>query len=347
MGVLRLLLALTVLNWHYAVTPYYYNFIFSRAAVFVFMMISGFYIAMVLSEKYGGSFSGVLTFYGNRVLRLMPPYWVVLLACILFEPTRWFEGPSLWFQINDVLLFPQGLWANLTLTQADSGHLHLGQMYTVALEIMFYAVAPFILFRSTRLLVGLFLTTAALNGGLWVSGVDPVAWQYEFFPAVLMYFLVGALTYRFYLLVKNWPPATLIGYAALPLLVLFGVLSRSARAVMWTNHISIYVFYLQCAASIPFIFVASRRWTADRIIGDLSYPLYIVHIPAIWIVEATPWLGGKENGGPAVLGLSLGFAGLLYLLVDRPVEHWRSQIGDRRFMLLSLHRGAPTQVATE
>ena len=95
--------------------------------------------------------------------------------------------------------------------------------------------------------------------------------------------------------------------------------------MLWTNHISIYVFYLQCAASIPFIFVASRRWTADRIIGDLSYPLYIVHIPAIWIVEATPWLGGKENGGPAALGLSLGFAGLLYLLVDRPVEYWRSR----------------------
>ncbi len=347
MGVLRLLLALTVLNWHYPVTPYYYNFIFSRAAVFVFMMISGFYIAMVLNEKYGASTSGILTFYGNRVLRLMPPYWVALVGCILFEPTAWFDRLSLWFQVNDVLLFPQGLWANLTLTPAASGGLHLAQMFTVALEIMFYALAPFILFRGTRVLAGLFGATAALNGALWILGVDPVAWQYEFFPSTLMYFLTGALVYRFYLVVKDWPPSALIGYVALPLLVLFGVLSRSARAVLWTNHISIYVFYLQCAASIPFIFVASRRWTADRIIGDLSYPLYIVHIPAIWIVEATPWLGGKENGGPAALGLSLGFAGLLYLLVDRPVEYWRSQIGARRFMLLSLHTGAPTQVATQ
>jgi peptidoglycan/LPS O-acetylase OafA/YrhL len=328
MGVLRLVLALTVLNWHYAVTPYYYNFIFSRAAVFVFMMISGFYIAMVLNEKYGWSVSGVLTFYSNRILRLMPPYWVVLVACILFEPARWFEELSPWFQFNNVLLFPQGLWANLTLTRAESGYLHLGQMYTVALEIMFYAVAPFILFRSTRLLAGLLLATAALNGGLWLSGVEPVAWQYDFFPAVLMYFLLGALTYRFYLFVKDWPPAELIGYAALPLLITFGVLSRSARAVMWTNHISIYLFYAQCAASIPFIFIASRRWKTDRIIGDLSYPLYIVHVPAIWIVEATPWLGGKEDGGLSVLVLSFGFAGMLFLLVDTPIERWRKQIGE-------------------
>ena len=181
MGVLRLLLALTVLNWHYPVTPYYYNFIFSRAAVFVFMMISGFYIAMVLNEKYGASTSGILTFYGNRVLRLMPPYWVALVGCILFEPTAWFDRLSLWFQVNDVLLFPQGLWANLTLTPAASGGLHLAQMFTVALEIMFYALAPFILFRGTRVLAGLFGATAALNGALWILGVDPVAWQYEFF----------------------------------------------------------------------------------------------------------------------------------------------------------------------
>ena len=74
MGVLRLLLALTVLNWHYPfVVPV--NFIFSYSAVFIFMMISGFYISMVLDQRYGKGLRGTLEFYGNRLLRLLPAYW--------------------------------------------------------------------------------------------------------------------------------------------------------------------------------------------------------------------------------------------------------------------------------
>ena len=174
MGVLRLLLALTVLNWHYQFT--HYNFIFSYSAVFLFMIISGFYISMVLDQRYGPGVKGALLFYGNRLLRLLPPYWVVFLATSAFNP----PGGD-W--LNNLLLFPHALWAQLALTPGDSNELYFGQMLTVALEMMFYAIAPLIVLRVWYIQALAFAAAAALNGVLWWNGADAEAWQYQFFPS--------------------------------------------------------------------------------------------------------------------------------------------------------------------
>ncbi len=40
-------------------------------------------MSMVITEKYGTSRSGMLSFYENRALRLLPVYYIVLFACQL------------------------------------------------------------------------------------------------------------------------------------------------------------------------------------------------------------------------------------------------------------------------
>jgi peptidoglycan/LPS O-acetylase OafA/YrhL len=47
----------------------------------MFFMISGLYMALILSDKYRRSLK---TFYVNRALRIFPTYWLVLLLCALF-----------------------------------------------------------------------------------------------------------------------------------------------------------------------------------------------------------------------------------------------------------------------
>ncbi len=320
MGTLRLLLALTVLNWHYPIVPF--NFIFSYSAVLIFFIISGFYMSMVITEKYGISRTGMLLFYENRALRLLPVYYIALLSCQLagtFDIFGQGAGPA----INQLLIFPHALWANATLQPYGRGALFLGQMYTVALEIIFYALAPLIVLRSLSDVWALFLLGAVANIGFWYSHADAGTWQYDFFPSILMYFLAGVLSYRLYTAVAKWRSAALIGYGVLPLIVLCGWLSPSAHKLIWVDDLRVFAFYAVCATAIPFLFAASKQSRLDRFIGDLSYPLYVAHVPAIWIVWATPWLGGAQNGGGAVLALSLLFSIGLTLLVDRPVEGLR------------------------
>lgn len=314
-----MLLALTVLNYHYQFCPF--NFLNSFSAVVTFMMISGFYISMVINERYGTDLQGTLAFYGNRLLRLFPAYWAVLVGCRLFWPNQ----PV---ALSDIFLIPQPFLGQFRLTENG---LYLGQMYTVALELMFYAIAPFIVLRRLRWLILAFAATAIYTAGAWLAiwkaglplqGDVASSWEYQFFPGTLLYFFAGALVYRFYLLVAKWRWSRLVGPLALPLLVAVGWLTPSAHRDVWTNNFSVFAFYALVGGLIPFLFIASKAWRWDRLIGDLSYPLYIVHFPIIDLVDGTSWLAGKESG-LVVLGLSLAFSIALYALVDRPVDRWR------------------------
>src|SRR5262245_24943622 len=76
MGVLRCLLALSVLLVHDA--DGWFKLIDGVAAVQCFFVISGFYMALVLNERY----AQLGSFYANRALRLLPTYWAVLLLVI-------------------------------------------------------------------------------------------------------------------------------------------------------------------------------------------------------------------------------------------------------------------------
>src|SRR3569623_308588 len=79
MGFLRVLLALSVLIAH-SEEFLGIKLIGGRLAVETFFIISGFYMSLVLSEKYGHIKNSYKLFISNRFLRLLPVYWVVLNA---------------------------------------------------------------------------------------------------------------------------------------------------------------------------------------------------------------------------------------------------------------------------
>ena len=72
MGVIRILLAISVVIAHS--TPLFgLSFVGGRYAVQCFYMVSGFYMALVLNEKYLGPGS-YRVFISARLLRLFPVY---------------------------------------------------------------------------------------------------------------------------------------------------------------------------------------------------------------------------------------------------------------------------------
>ena len=78
---------------------------------------------------------------------------------------------------------------------------------------------------------------------------------------------------------------------------------------------------------IPFIFATSRNIKVDRLIGEISYPLYIVHGPHIGIVfDNDRW----NHIGQEILAaaLSITAASLMFRYIDKPIDAWRH----RRFI---------------
>ena len=81
MGIIRLLLALSVVGGH-LIIPHFWSGTGGKIAVEAFFMISGFYMCLVLDKTYR---HGVRHFYFNRALRLFPIYWVVAGASLCFS----------------------------------------------------------------------------------------------------------------------------------------------------------------------------------------------------------------------------------------------------------------------
>ena len=80
MGTLRLFLAFSVLAWH--LRPHGFERLTAMdggIAVMAFFIISGFYMSMVISQKYSQLPNGRNRFFINRFLRIFPLYFVAMI----------------------------------------------------------------------------------------------------------------------------------------------------------------------------------------------------------------------------------------------------------------------------
>ncbi|MBF0170181.1 MAG: acyltransferase family protein, partial [Nitrospinae bacterium] len=154
MGTLRLLLALSVLNMH---APFGDLFLFVNGgvAVLLFFIVSGFYMSLVINDRYTGA-GGTRRFYLNRAVRIYPVYFAALALAALWM-----------FAVRGESLFPPGLdtahrWllavVNVTLLGMDvtffmgragfepalAGGYVINVAWTVGVELTFYLFAPFL-----------------------------------------------------------------------------------------------------------------------------------------------------------------------------------------------------------
>jgi peptidoglycan/LPS O-acetylase OafA/YrhL len=321
-GLFRLVLALVVLNSHLplmGIDPPVLRIFHSFVAVCTFFIVSGFYMSLVLHETYGSRPHGIADFYLNRILRLFPTYWVVMVVYFLY---RGFSGGLLdW--LKQAALFPNVLWGTLALEPTNV--LVLGQMYTVGLEILFYAMAPMVVRRSLPVLVLLFVAAAVLHFVPWYLGLPARPWQYEFFPSILVFFLAGALSYRLYCALRTLTFDRRWGHLAWLVLILYGVRYGHISGP-FTNAVVPLVFYALITIAIPLLFIASKDSKTDRFLGDLSYPLYVVHFAVIYTI------GTAYPNALLVTAVSLVLSVALVVLVERPVDTFRHRLSVQRWL---------------
>ena len=358
MGFLRLLHAISVLMWHS--TPIFgLPLIGGVAAVQTFYMISGFYMTLILATKYVGPGSYRL-FIVNRFLRLFPIYWVIL-GLTLASALAYRLSMGHWLQLEpfvawrhqlsgttglyllltnfaivgqDLLLFlgldpQQGtlFWTNNFLAQEVPiyAFLLVPQAWSIGVEIAFYLVAPLIVRRNVYQVGGLILLSLLLRAYLYYGlgwHFDP--WTYRFFPTELAFFLFGTLAFRLYEWLKRqtWPPAIAWG---ITLLVLgMTILYPLLPTPLGDEELKMWCHYALILLGLPFVFLATTTSKLDRWVGELSYPVYLVHfliLTLLRIIPGTAALGFSE--GAVALLLSLVAAWLLNVSIANPVEKLR------------------------
>ena len=184
MGLLRFILAVTVVIAHSS-SILGFTLVGGQIAVQAFYIISGFYMTLILNEKYVGTNSSYKLFITNRFLRLYPIYWTVLALTVLYSSldplnlkgdeyaafsyyVNYFNdlslGSFLFLLFTNLFLFLQDSVLFLGLNTSDGSlfftqnfresspplfnFLFLPQAWTIGVEISFYLIAPFIVRRK-------------------------------------------------------------------------------------------------------------------------------------------------------------------------------------------------------
>jgi peptidoglycan/LPS O-acetylase OafA/YrhL len=357
MGTLRFFLAMSVAYGHsgdflgFPLIP-------GDTAVQSFYAVSGFYMALVLNEKYRPGSSTYSLFISNRFLRLFPVYATVLCLTLLlafaisaFSPAKELPFVTQWrsidrldlasvafLVISQIVMWGQDLYLFLTVKNGALAFwpdfhtapqpiytlLLIPQAWTLGLEISFYLIASFIVRRSVPAIVLALAASVALRlllqFGLGYQG-DP--WSYRFFPAELAVFLVGVLGYRVYRSRSVTPDR--------PLLSIFAIVILCLGAALLVNRwhglsrVASVSFLMLTFAAIPFLFRATNKNVLDRNLGELSYPIYICHILVIWFLDSVTTFGSNLMRGIVIIVMTILVSSALYWGVDRPVDSWRQR----------------------
>lgn len=336
-GFFRLILAMTVVVTH---THSLWGFTLGNPviAVRLFFIISGFYMTLVLREKY----KSFRTFWINRAIKIYPIYWLTLvmtiLSCVFAYKIRGNWG-EMYFLVNDlnklslssqalVLVSQIVIFGRSLVMWTWPQFLLIPQAWTLVLELWFYIMAPYVVTKRWTTVMILMVFSVGIKQWLSHNGYHGDLWEYRFFPSEMVYFLMGTGSYFIYKIIFNFKFLILNKIGWVYLLVAVVALSTFN---FWGGPILIreWVFYIVMMGLLPFLFLSSKESRLDRWIGDLSYPVYIVHILVNNIVNPLliiPWQVGNNWQSLLVLSVSVLWGILLNKLVLYPIEKNRSKM---------------------
>ena len=315
----------------------------------VFIILSGFVITMVLTEKN----ENLKQFYIRRFCRIYPVYIIsLLLAFILFplmisdvlKVLPWGDSSSyykdliaktettwskswliFWLQFLNI----QGLVPHTVIPIASGAILPVA--WSISLECQFYAVAPLLIANSKNKHVLRWLLILLI--GL-VSVVLTQFNQWGFSKAFLLvsfgYFMFGIASYDVYrYLRKNSLSLTM--FQVFSILVLILLLFGKVWAVLIWVFFMLFSFLRQ--GKIEDII---RKFVESRLLvflGDISYSIYLWHILVLWITPMilfklsikSPDMHALINiflGVPLVIGISY----ISYTFIEKPFIRYGKKI---------------------
>jgi peptidoglycan/LPS O-acetylase OafA/YrhL len=301
MGLIRLLLALSVVIAH---TGNSFKILSNGSdCVQLFFIISGFYMFLILDKKYYKLSNSYYYFITNRVLRIFPMYFVILFLAISYAlysskfsprlPNDLAAYVAFWdkldikylvlFVVSNLTIIGQEILSFFNYAPTGSGlifkpegdnilsqFIFIPQAWSIGMEFWFYLLAPFFFKLKNNQIVIIIIFLIILKY-LFINGFsNSYNWKYRVHFFELGYFFLGGISYKL-IKIKKFNP--LIGKAILMMIIVY-----VASINLFTDNLIIkWGTYLVFSLAIPVIFRLTSKSKTDKFLGDLSYPIYIIH----------------------------------------------------------------------
>lgn len=311
MGILRLLLAIIVMFSHMGYTVYGYNI--GVAAVVVFYFLAGQVVARLWFKAPVEQ--RLWWFIRDRALRILPVYYFSLAVVavwwslgLLHDPYFLARSPTYFDWFANISLLPM----NYFMFNDSDGFALLPTAWSLAVEVQFYLLVPFIL--SRRLVFKLLaLGSLLVFIGAQVGLLQQDYYGYRLLPGVLWVFLSGALLAQ----------PSHKNYAVLGVIWLFCCMYATYLFSVNASLPFLFEVAFGYAVAVPLVYLlgkySSRLPRVQRFAGAYSYPLFLIHLPVIWCVHAV--FGASAWAWLWVLLVSLAYAMLTHGFIELPL--WR------------------------
>lgn len=329
MGLLRFLLALTVALFH--TNPAYVNNITSTdIAVHSFFIISGFYMAFIYRETYMHKVSSYKLFITNRLLRIYPLYWTILLLIVFVALTKlvlqWGSDENVLVRLFALPMYDriwriiQNVFFVITpdywIQPFKNPDFVIGpQVWSLQVEVPFYLLVPFILRNHPRkILTTLTIILIVIYGLIFPLHILSEQSLLYLFLSNIVYFSAGIVSYLLYTKSKLSKTQQIFSFLfALSFMILIPTMQSIS-----------FLYYLCLTLCIPVIFELTKANTIDRFIGSLSYPLFISHIFFGSLVAHLLHIQQKTWQYPFIFVCS-AFIGSVFLAlyVEKPLNIYR------------------------
>jgi peptidoglycan/LPS O-acetylase OafA/YrhL len=312
MGLLRLVLASLVMLSHMGISIAGVNP--GVSSVIVFYMLAGHVVSQLWTRRPAHrAQAAALWFYQDRLWRIMPLYlFAALLAAALWA--LGVQSPFIglsphWYDwLANLLIIP----LNFYMYTGQDGFTLLPPAWSLAVELQFYLLVPLLLCRPPLAVVAAVLSFAVfILAQCGVLNTD--VFGYRLLGGVGFVFLAGTLLGR--------PDR----------------LSRGCLGALWLGSV-IYVAWLLSgdhhqpyntevalgfALGLPllvvfFSFPRKGLWqTLQRRAGELSYGVFLLHFPAMWLLQMQGFSGPSTAWMVFVLSALLAWLG--HATVERPL----------------------------
>lgn len=331
---LRGVAAIAVVIFHFMefiVPDYKDNFIaHGYLAVDFFFCLSGFVIAYAYDNRIEKT--GVVTFLKLRLIRLHPLVIIgsiLGLLCFMLDPFsdlfNVYAGKTFLMFIMSCLLIPYPL-----VKERYFNLFHLNpptwSLFWEYVANIFYAYV-FVRLRKPALWVLTVIAAILLCYEAHRSTYLGVGWGGDNFWGggirVFYSFLAGMLIYR-----SNWIIRSRLGFLSLSILLLLAFLTPFNAALNWLIDPLIVLLYfpflimLGAGAQLRSVFKKACVFS-----GEISYPLYMIHYPFLWL-----FLSYIEKNKPGMNEMIIftcigslfliAFAYFIMIKVDIPLRAW-------------------------
>lgn len=296
----------------------------------LFFVLSGFLMAAIYDPAAP---HGTRDFFFNRVRRILPAYYVVLLAIVVVAV--WRTLPHEFAEVRGhaiyaALLIPNiGYWLDGSYFANASFRpgLHL---WSLGVEFQFYVLVPAIAWlhnRYPRVLIAVAL--ASLAACFLIVGTRP---RYAFYllPFRLWEFFLGFYAFR---LTQAWQGGRLPGWLSrirLPLgiLLILGIIAIMFVAVPENDHPKYAAAFVTMATAAMLVIGMPERMTSNAIgramvvLGTYSYSVYLVHYPVIayWFYRPFKPVAGF-TATPLDLAIVTALTAILSFLLYQGIEN--------------------------